>query len=104
MNVIVNCKNVMIFLLLGAQGVLWCGPREVLGKDADTIVDENVACKLFAAHPMDVNEIVHTNGAGDAFCGGMLAMLLGMSGGNGPTMECIQSGLLAAKQHMTVKK
>lgn len=79
-----------IFVSLGKRGVLWCCPSRLVSMEdkalLDQLVPQNVVISgdeipLMTAHiPVEViqaNEIHHSaNGAGDAFCAGLLYGIL----------------------------
>lgn len=97
-------KGKHLIVSMGSRGVLWCGPREVLGKDADTVVDEFIACRHVPALIVEKHEIHHTNGAGDAMGAGIIAALLSADNNiRGPTLQCVQSGITAARDHLISK-
>jgi sugar/nucleoside kinase (ribokinase family) len=97
-------KGKHVIVSMGRNGVLWCGPKDVLGKDADIAIDDSIACKHVPAYPLGQHEIVHTNGAGDAMGAGIIAALLAKDGNvRGPTLDCIQQGIIAARDHMISK-
>lgn len=118
-----------IIVSLGARGLMWCGPARHLTatpapgasttpapapaylKDGSCVVNEATQSATIFIPALAVNpaDIVHTNGAGDALCAGLLAEIVRKAEaaveGTGevstpavllPDMECIQKGLLSA--------
>lgn len=116
-----------IIVSMGGRGLLWCGPAKHLSAAAATVpsLKESGACVVNEATQsatvfvpaMSVNaaDIVHTNGAGDALCAGLLAEIIrkasvgatasadGASHLPLPDMDSIQKGLLSA-HHWLVSK
>ena len=80
---LVTGKHVIVSL--GKRGVLWCGPvSAVCGadlashqavSDGSLVVDETIfaASVLIPSRPIDPADVVHTNGAGDALCAGIIS-------------------------------
>ena len=117
-----------IIVSLGNRGVLWCGPVKQLApstgnnsasQDANCVVNEATqsATLLIPALNIKAEDIVHTNGAGDAFCAGLLAEIVQkyhaskegdvqVTGAKTlllPDKECIQKGLLSAHHWLVTK-
>jgi sugar/nucleoside kinase (ribokinase family) len=79
-----------VIISLGKDGVLWLGPVEVIGKGADSQIDDLIACKHI---PVTLIEnIVNTSGAGDSFCAGLIHGLM-PGKGSGPSIESIKMGI-----------
>jgi len=109
-----------IIVSLGSRGVMWCGPSALLAlpntstdsaylKDGAMVVNEATqsATILVPAMAVQPSDIVHTNGAGDAFCAGLLAEITrkhaaGHATGL-PDIECIRHGLLNAHTWLVSK-
>lgn len=108
-----------IIVSLGSRGIMWCGPSALLTlpssadsaylKDGSMVVNEATqsATVLIPALAVQPGDIVHTNGAGDAFCAGLLAEIARKhaAGGNAglPDVECIRQGLLSAHTWLVSK-
>ncbi|GFP97012.1 adenosine kinase 2 [Phtheirospermum japonicum] len=80
----------------------WTGQRTVLdlfikgkhtgGCDGPVVVVEDENVKLFPVIPLSEEEILDTNGAGDAFVGGLMSQLVL----DRPTEECVRAYMYAA--------
>lgn len=116
-----------ILVSLGSRGVVWCGPAKLLSavpasdaaylKDGSLVVNEATqsATLCIPAVAVDPAAMVHTNGAGDALCAGLLAEIVrkqsegGASGVTAtataglPDIECIRGGLLNAHRWLISK-
>lgn len=115
-----------ILVSLGSRGVVWCGPSKLLSsipasgvdarylKDGSLVVNEATQSATLSIPALAVGaaDIVYTNGAGDAFCAGLLAEIVrkhAESGANSsvssglPDIECVRNGLLNA-HHWLVSK
>jgi fructose-1-phosphate kinase PfkB-like protein len=107
-----------VFVSLGAQGMLWSGPREALlhvragqkiaaptnSKYAVVIVDDLTACKLVPSVPIDPKDIINSNGAGDAFCAGLInALYNGDSSCTRLDTLCVEAGMAAAHRALMTK-
>lgn len=117
-----------IIVSLGSRGVLWCDPAKQLTtppsaasgisaaylKDGSCVVNEATQSATIFVPAVAVNaaDIVHTNGAGDALCAGLLAEIVRKRNAALeakeavpplPDMECVQKGLLSA-HHWLVSK
>jgi hypothetical protein len=115
-----------IIVSLGSRGLVWCGPTKQLTavpagaatpkylKDGCCVVNEATQSATIVIPSMVVNpaDIVHTNGAGDALCAGLLAEIVrkynASTADSGvaaalPDMECVQKGLFSA-HHWLVSK
>ena len=91
----------LVLVSMGKYGVMWVGPKGVLGKEADAIIDDNVAVKLVPAIPIAAEKIVNTSGAGDSFCAGLICGLMpGL--GAGPSVDAIRWGLQCANKSLAV--
>ena len=114
-------KGKHILVTMGSRGVLWCGPLDALNTatatqqtngplNAAVVVDESgrTATYYVPAVVIDPKAVINTNGAGDAFCSGVLSKMMQLHrirseddssrGGNSslPNLECIRAGLLNA--------
>ena len=108
-----------IIVSLGSRGVVWCGPSSLLTlatsadsaylKDGSAVVNEATqsATILIPALTVQPGDIVHTNGAGDAFCAGLLAEIVRKHAAGGsaglPDIECVRQGLLSAHTWLVSK-
>jgi sugar/nucleoside kinase (ribokinase family) len=107
-----------LLVSMGSRGVLWCGPRAML-LDTENSSISNVVSSASLLENISIenngsvmgrlstvridptaSKIVSTNGAGDAFCGGLLADIVlngGKEGGGGfPRERSLRNGLLVA--------
>lgn len=102
-----------ILVSMGSQGILWCGSKYVLQRDPDiqsqeksnglsplTVIDDEVACIHIPAVNIPAEQLLHTSGAGDMFCGGLISHLFSSPRSIGPSAKSIHNGLLAAKNHL----
>jgi hypothetical protein len=125
-----------IIVSMGGRGLVWCGPAKHVTasptstpgsgsglstapaylKDGSCVVNEATQSATLHVPALAVNpaDIVHTNGAGDALCAGLLAEIVRKAAGAGdttasapapllPDLECIHKGLLSA-HHWLVSK
>jgi sugar/nucleoside kinase (ribokinase family) len=115
-----------IIVSLGSRGLVWCGPAKQLTaipagaaapkylKDGSCVVNEATQSATIVIPSMVVNpaDIVHTNGAGDALCAGLLAEIVRKYNASTeavgvtaalPDMECVHKGLFSA-HHWLVSK
>lgn len=120
-----------ILVSLGSRGLVWCGPAKHLTaapagtsnsstssaaylKDGSCVVNDATQSATIFVPSLAVNpaEIVHTNGAGDALCAGLLAEIARKQAAavaNNqavpllPDMECVQKALFSA-HHWLVSK
>jgi hypothetical protein len=125
-----------IIVSMGGRGLVWCGPAKHLTaspasapgsgsgpatspaylKDGSCVVNEATQSATLHIPALTVNpaDIVHTNGAGDALCAGLLAEIVRKAAAADdctasaqapllPDMECIHKGLLSA-HHWLVSK
>lgn len=99
-------KGRHVIVSMGSQGVLWCGPANMMPSMA--VKENSQSCfdsalldcgTLYApALPVD-NVIIHnTNGAGDAFCAGFIQEIINSKDTSLPSLDCINAGLLASQQ------
>jgi hypothetical protein len=106
-----------VFVSLGASGMLWCGPRDALvyrragvapqstnqaDKHAVVIIDDMTACKLVPSIMIDQKDVLNSNGAGDAFCAGLVNSLYDSSCSRLDTV-CVEAGMKAAHKAMSSK-
>lgn len=97
----VRGKHVLVSM--GKLGIMWFGPKEMIGKQADVYFDNFISCKLIpptqTSNPL---KIVNTSGAGDSFCAGVIHGL--MPGvGHGPNIDAIYMGLRYAAHSLQSK-
>lgn len=122
-----------ILVSMGARGVLWVGPSKImslgsasLNKNSGIVVDEQMAranCQLSAMPIPEGQKIVHTNGAGDALCGGVISEIVTRMNLFDikqrdvvkdskvpatppllPDMDCIMQGMKNAQKWLTMKR
>lgn len=75
-----------VLVSMGARGLLWVGPSKImstgsaaLNRSSGIVVDEQMArasCQLPAVPIPQGQKILHTNGAGDALCGGVISEIV----------------------------
>lgn len=119
-----------ILVTMGSRGVLWCGPFDALnaattmqqtdgrGAAGAVVVDESGRTATYyvpavVIDPSKEAPVVNTNGAGDAFCSGLLSKMMQLhrsrsehdhdysrrsssSSSSLPNLECVRAGLLNA--------
>ena len=99
-------KGKHVLVTMGSRGVLWCGPLDALNAGAAVVVDESGRTATFylpaiSLGPREVTAIINTNGAGDAFCSGLLSKMMELHRSRRehdhlPNLECVRAGLLNA--------
>eukprot|EP01034_Spumella_vulgaris_P022775 gene22775-28937_t len=128
---VISGKHIVVSL--GARGVLWCGPSKLVAgttsasaKNSGVVIDEQ--SKRGSVHipalPLTHGTLLHTNGAGDALCGGIVSEMVtrsnlhtyrstsssGTSSTSStsplllPDLDCIKSGLSNAHKWITSRK
>lgn len=71
-----------VLVSLGSRGVFWVGHPNDFGDDHDKTlfqyvrVDDNTSYAIIPAAAIDESEVVNANGAGDAFCAGLIHSIL----------------------------
>ena len=110
-------KGKHVLVTMGSRGVLWCGPLDALNAAATqqtdgrrvgaaVVVDESGRTATFylpaiSLGPREATTIINTNGAGDAFCSGLLSKMMELYRSRRehdhlPNLECVRAGLLNA--------
>lgn len=112
-----------LIVSLGSRGILWVGPTEIIRKKEEPLLGliesfienedgSSAVCHLRAheiapvakAAESSTEVIWHTNGAGDAFCAGVIARMIHKHNVSAsyqlPDYECIICGLDNARGHI----
>lgn len=122
-----------VLVSMGARGVLWVGPSKImstgsaaLNKSSGIVVDDQMARANVQLPAMPIPEgqrILHTNGAGDALCGGVIAEIVTRMNLHDikqrdivkdskvpsaapllPDMDCIMQGMKNAQRWLITKR